>query len=84
MKIMLFLNRKINDSIMIDDEVVVTVLEIRGKSVKLGIDYPKDKVRVLRKEVYTRIQEENRMAASQAGDILDAIHQMEDQSTDSK
>jgi carbon storage regulator len=62
---MLYLTRKIGDSVVIDDEIEVTVIEISGKSVKLGFEFPSD-VSVLRRELYDKIQKENQ-AASEAG-----------------
>ena len=47
---LLVLSRKLNESIVIDDNIVVTVVEIRGDKVRLGIDAPKD-VTVHRREV---------------------------------
>ncbi|MBC07774.1 carbon storage regulator CsrA [Thalassospira sp.] len=59
---MLYLTRKVGDSVVIDDNIEVTVVEVRGKTVKLGFTFPED-VQVLRRELYDRIQEENRSAA---------------------
>jgi carbon storage regulator len=52
---MLVLSRKKNESIIINDHITVTVVEIRGDKVRLGIDAPKD-VSVHRREVYEAIQ----------------------------
>lgn len=60
---MLYLTRKIGESVIINDNVEVTVVEVRGKSVKLGFTFPPD-ISVLRREIYDRIQEENRAAAA--------------------
>jgi carbon storage regulator len=60
---MLYLTRKVGDSVVIDDNIEVTVVEVRGKTVKLGFTFPED-VQVLRRELYDRIQEENRSAAA--------------------
>lgn len=54
---MLILTRKIGETIVIDDEVTVSVLGIKGSQVRIGINAPKD-VQVHREEVYTRIQKE--------------------------
>ncbi|WP_404425365.1 carbon storage regulator CsrA [Thalassospira australica] len=62
---MLYLTRKVGDSVVIDDNIEVTVVEVRGKTVKLGFTFPED-VQVLRRELYDRIQEENRSAAASA------------------
>jgi len=51
---MLVLSRKKNESIIINDNIVVTVIEIRGDKVRLGIEAPKD-VTVHRREVYEAI-----------------------------
>lgn len=56
---MLVLSRKKNESIIINDHITVTVVEIRGDKVRLGIDAPKD-VTVHRREVYEAIQNQVR------------------------
>ena len=61
---MLVLTRKSNQSIMIGDEIEVSVLAIMGEKVRIGIDAPRS-VPVFRKEVYLEIQE------SQDGDVED-------------
>lgn len=65
---MLYLTRKIGESIVINDAIKVTVVEIRGKSIKLGFTFPPD-VTVLREELYERIQAENRAAAESPVDL---------------
>jgi carbon storage regulator len=55
---MLVLSRKKNESIIINDDITVTVIEIRGDKVRLGIEAPKD-VTVHRREVYEAIQNQN-------------------------
>lgn len=59
---MLYLTRKIGESVIINDNIEITVVEVRGRSIKLGFTFPPD-VSVLRREIYDRIQEENREAA---------------------
>ena len=54
---MLYLTRKVGESIVINDDIELTVVEIRGKSIKLGLTFPTD-VTVYRREVYDRIQAE--------------------------
>ena len=54
---MLILTRQIGESIMIGDDVIITVLGIRGEQVRIGIDAPRD-VPVHREEIYERIQQE--------------------------
>ncbi|MBI1275812.1 carbon storage regulator CsrA [bacterium] len=60
---MLYLARKVGESIIINNNVELTVMEVKGKSVKLGFRFPPD-VSVLRKELYDRIIAENREAAT--------------------
>lgn len=60
---MLYLSRKIGESIIINNSIELKVMEVRGKTVKLGFEFPAD-VSILRKELYDRIHEENMSAAS--------------------
>ncbi|HON77896.1 MAG TPA: carbon storage regulator CsrA [Spirochaetota bacterium] len=60
---MLVLARRINESIMIGDDIEVVVIDIKGDQVKLGIKAPK-KITVHRKEIYNEIQQENIAAMS--------------------
>lgn len=60
---MLYLTRKIGESVVINDDIEVTVIDIRGKSIKLGFTFPTTAT-VLRREIFDRIQEENRAAAA--------------------
>ena len=62
---MLYLTRKIGESVIINDDIEVTVVDIRGKSIKLGFTFPQT-ASVLRREIYERIKEENRAAAAAA------------------
>lgn len=62
---MLALARKVNESIIINDDVEVTILEIKGDQVKIGIQAPKS-VPVYRKELYLQIQEANAEAVKMA------------------
>ena len=59
---MLVLSRHRDESIMIGDDVVVTIVDIRGDKVRLGIDAPQE-IPVHRQEVYDAIQRENQQAA---------------------
>ncbi len=65
---MLALTRKANESIMIGNDIEVTVLEVRGEQIKLGINAPKH-IPVYRKEVYIQIQEANKEAAGQENPV---------------
>ncbi len=60
---MLALARKINESIIINDNIEITVLEIKGDQIKIGIDAPKS-VPIYRKELYVQIQQANAEAAN--------------------
>ena len=60
---MLVLTRKIGESLAINDNVRITVLEVKGKTVRLGIEAPDD-IKVYRQEILVKILEENRLAAA--------------------
>jgi carbon storage regulator len=66
---MLFLTRKLGESVVINDNIEVTIVEVRGRSIKLGFDFPPN-VTVLRRELFDKIQDENRAAAGAAADLL--------------
>ena len=55
---MLVLTRKSDESINLGDDITITVVEIKGNSVRLGIKAP-DKLKIYRKELYDRIKKEN-------------------------
>lgn len=75
---MLYLSRKIGESIIINNDIEMTVVEVRGRTVKIGFTFPPD-ASVLRKEIFDNIREQN-IAASKADaalrmdDILGALH----------
>jgi len=68
---MLYLTRKAGESVIINDEIEVTVVDIRGRSVKLGFTFPQG-ASVLRRELYEKIQKENQEAAQVSADFLTA------------
>ena len=59
---MLYLTRKVGESVLINDDIEVTVVEVRGRSIKLGFTFPPG-ASVLRRELYEKIQRENLEAA---------------------
>lgn len=59
---MLVLSRKINQSVMIGDDIEIIVLETKGDTAKLGIVAPRD-VKVFRQEIYLAIKDENTKSA---------------------
>ena len=63
---MVALSRKKNEALIVNNNIEITVLEIKGEQVKLGISAPKE-VPVYRKEVYVQIQEANQEAVSMEG-----------------
>jgi carbon storage regulator len=71
---MLVLTRKSNQSIMIGDEIEVSVLAIMGEKVRIGIQAPRD-IPVFRKEVYLEIQQEQVAGAKGAREEVDAALQ---------
>lgn len=69
---MLYLTRKVGQSVIINDDIEVTVVDIRGKSIKLGFTFPPD-ASVLRREIYDRVQEENQAAAAGSETLAEAL-----------
>lgn len=72
---MLALTRKKGEALVINNNIEITVLEIRGDQIKIGISAPKD-VPIYRKEVYLQIQQENEAAISADG--VDALNNLLD------
>lgn len=72
---MLYLSRKVGESIIINNSIEITVVEVRGKTAKLGFTFPPE-VTVLRKEIHEKIKEANKLASSGGGDhdLLDATN----------
>jgi len=71
---MLVLSRRLNESIMIGDNIEVSVLDIRSDHIKLGIKAPKE-IKVHRKEIYLAIQKENIMASKTTPDKISKIEE---------
>ncbi|MBR6153914.1 MAG: carbon storage regulator CsrA [Treponema sp.] len=64
---MLILSRKVDEKIIIGNDITLTIIEIHGDLVKIGVEAPKN-VKVFRQEVYEAIQAENKAAATQTSD----------------
>lgn len=64
---MLYLSRKLGESIIINNSIELEIVEIKGRSVKLGFNFPPE-ASVLRKEIFDKIREENIAAADAGGD----------------
>lgn len=65
---MLALSRKKGEALIINNDIEITVLDIKGEQIKIGISAPKE-VPVYRKEVYIQIQEANKAAAENVTDM---------------
>lgn len=65
---MLYLSRKLGESIVINDQIIITVTEVRGRTVRLSFDSP-ESTKILRKELFDKIQSENQ-AASNAIELI--------------
>lgn len=63
---MLALSRKKNEAIIVNNNIEITILEVKGDQVKIGVTAPKE-VPIYRKEVYAQIQEANQEATSAEG-----------------
>lgn len=70
---MLALSRKKGEALVINNDIEITVLEVKGEQVKLGISAPKE-IPVYRKEVYAQIQESTKEAA--ASGSLEALKKL--------
>ena len=59
---MLILSRKVDEKIKIGNDITITIIELHGDQVKIGVEAPKD-VKVFRQEVYSAIQNQNKESA---------------------
>ena len=69
---MLVLSRKINESIVIDGRITISILRVEGEVVKVGVTAPKE-IHVLRKEVYDEIQASNAQAVEASRSALERL-----------
>lgn len=65
---MLILTRKKDESIHIGDDIVITILDITGETIKIGIDAPRN-IQIFRSELLKEIQRENQQAAASKMDL---------------
>lgn len=80
---MLFLTRKIGQSIVINDDIELRVIDVNGRTVKLGFEFPPT-ARVLRRELYEKIQTENKRAADQVVEVKEALSDLLNLASDKK
>lgn len=71
---MLVLTRKSDESIKLGDDITITIVEIKGGSVRLGIEAPAN-LRIYRKELYERIRNENYLSSKS---LIDQFREIED------
>jgi carbon storage regulator len=69
---MLILTRKCGESLFVGDDVKITLVEVKGGQVRIGIDAPKG-IKILREEILRQILEENRTALESNGELLNNI-----------
>ncbi len=75
---MLVLTRRLGESIVISDNIKITVVDIEGRQIKIGVQAPKD-ITIFREEVYERIKQENIQAArASMQDIRKAAQMLKD------
>ncbi len=81
---MLVLTRKVGESIHIGDDILIKIVEVSGKSVRVGIDAPRS-ISILRQEVYENIQKENILSSkAKEADLLKALDHWQKKSKQSK
>ncbi len=79
---MLVLTRKIGESIKINEDVKITVIDVKGKNIRLGIEAPRE-TKIYREEVFLRIKQENHSAATPKNIDMGKISQLMKEKLDS-
>jgi len=69
---LLVISRKKDDTILLGDDIEITVISVDNNTVKLGISAPKD-VSILRKEIYEKVKEENIKAINKKSNLSDLL-----------
>lgn len=72
---MLILSRKVDEKIKIGQDITLTIIEVHGDQVKVGVEAPKN-IRVFRQEVFQAIQSENKIAANAVPDSLEKLSEL--------
>jgi carbon storage regulator len=70
----LILTRRVGENVIVGDDIVISVIEVRGDAVRIGIQAPRS-VTVHREEVWLELQRANEQAASPADDAVEALSQ---------
>lgn len=78
---MLVLTRRPGESIIVGQDIVITVIEIKGGQVRIGIDAPRE-VQVHREEIYEQVRQENIAAVATAKQAREALSQRDPEDTD--
>ena len=71
---MLILTRRVGENVIVGDDIVISVIEVRGDAVRIGIQAPRS-VTVHREEVWLELQRANEQAASPADDAVESLRQ---------
>jgi len=79
---MLVLTRRIGESIKINEDVKITVIDVKGKNIRLGIEAPRE-TKIYREEVFLKIKQENLSAATPAEIDMGKISQLMKENLDS-
>lgn len=74
---MLVLSRKMGESIIIGDNIEISIVDIQGDNIRIGINAPKT-IKIFRKEVYQEIQAENKRASENLDKIKTELHKLKE------